>query len=127
MKIKIRETLNTIVPKYVYTGKKNVFNLNITDKFKYLILPVRVLAPTTTLSATEIPVIQNYASYNLTNTTTLASTTGCTTRFSAPTYVFPSWDYDIKLIPGISFGKITINDFKYLRGITNPNSEISPC
>ena len=76
---------------------------------------------------TEIPVIQNYASYNLRNTTTLASTTGCTTRFSAPTYVFPSWDYDIKLIPGISFGKITINDFKYLRGITNPNSAISSC
>ncbi|TWW08271.1 hypothetical protein E3A20_26010, partial [Planctomyces bekefii] len=36
-------------------------------------------------------------------------------------------DYDIKLIPGISFGKITINDFKYLQGITNPNSGISPC
>lgn len=76
---------------------------------------------------TEIPVIQNYASYNLTNTTTLASTTGCTTRFSAPTYVFPSWDYDIKLIPGISFGKIIINDFKYLQGITNPNTTIPPC
>jgi len=76
---------------------------------------------------TEIPVIQNYASYNLTNTTTLASTTGCTTRFSAPTYVFPSWDYDIKLIPGISFGKITINDFKYLQGITNPNTTIPAC
>jgi hypothetical protein len=76
---------------------------------------------------TEIPVIQNYASYNLINTTTLASTTGCTTRFSAPTYVFPSWDYDIKLIPGISFGKITINDFKYLQGITNPNTTISSC
>jgi hypothetical protein len=45
MKIKIRETLNTIVPKYVYTGRKNIFNLNITDKFKYLILPVRITAP----------------------------------------------------------------------------------
>ena len=47
MKIKIRETLNTIVPKYVYTGRKNIFNLNITDKFKYLILPVRITSPTT--------------------------------------------------------------------------------
>jgi len=45
MKIKIRETLNTIIPKYVYTGRKNIFNLNITDKFKYLILPVRITAP----------------------------------------------------------------------------------
>lgn len=46
MKIKIREILNTIIPKYVYTGRKNIFNLNITDRFKYLILPVRIVAPT---------------------------------------------------------------------------------
>jgi len=76
---------------------------------------------------TEIPIIQNYASYNLTNTASLAPSTGCTTRFQVSTYAFPSWDNDIKLVPGISFGKITINDFKYLLGITNPNSGISPC
>jgi len=38
MKIKIRETLNTVTPKYVYTGRKNILNLNIIDTFKYLIL-----------------------------------------------------------------------------------------
>jgi len=38
MKIKVREILNTIIPKYVYTGRKNILNLNVTDTFKYLIL-----------------------------------------------------------------------------------------
>jgi len=45
MKIKVREILNTIIPKYVYTGTKNIFNLNVTDKFKYLTLSVRITAP----------------------------------------------------------------------------------
>ena len=127
MKIKVRETVNTIIPKYVYTGRKNVFNLNVTDKFKYLILPVHITAPTLLKNVTEKPLIQNYASYILTSTTSLPSGTGCSTKFNARTYVFPSWDDDIKLIPGISFGKIKINDFKYLEGITNPNSVIPPC
>ncbi len=81
----------------------------------------------TVFCVTEMPLIQNYASYTLTSTTSLPSSTGCSTKFNARTYVFPSWDHDIKLIPGISFGKIKINDFKYLRGMTNPNTTIPPC
>jgi hypothetical protein len=50
MKIKVREIINTIIPKYVYTGRKNIFNLNITDRFKYLILPVRIIVPPTVLN-----------------------------------------------------------------------------
>lgn len=42
MKIKIREWSNLAIPKYEYTGNKNIFTLKITDKYKWLTLPVKI-------------------------------------------------------------------------------------
>lgn len=43
MKVKIRETTNSVIPKYMYSGNKNIFSLKITDQFKYLTLPIKIL------------------------------------------------------------------------------------
>lgn len=45
MKVKIRELSNTVIPKYIYSGNKDIFSLKITDKFKYICLPTKILAP----------------------------------------------------------------------------------
>ena len=45
MKVKIRETLNLVVPKYIYSGNKNIFNLKITDENKWLTLYTNVIPP----------------------------------------------------------------------------------
>jgi hypothetical protein len=45
MKVKIKELFSTIIPKYQYFGNKSVFTLKIIDKFKYNILPVKILSP----------------------------------------------------------------------------------
>jgi hypothetical protein len=42
MKVKIQELINTVIPKYEYFGNKNIFTLKISDKFKYLILPINI-------------------------------------------------------------------------------------
>jgi hypothetical protein len=45
MKLKIREIINSIVPKYVYTGSKSIFTLKLITTLKYLTLPVRITPP----------------------------------------------------------------------------------
>lgn len=42
MKIKIQEIFNTTIPKYEHLGNNNIFTIKITDKFKYLVLPVKI-------------------------------------------------------------------------------------
>jgi len=76
MKIKVREIINSIIPKYVYTGTKNVFNLNITDRFKYLILPVRIVAPVVSGPNTNFLLF-----------------------YDGGTGPWP-WNYDIRVMPG---------------------------
>ena len=60
---------------------------------------------------TQIPLIKNYSKYTIYSSETIGYTFGCATSFAAPNYVFPSWDKQISQYPGISFGKITLNDF----------------
>ena len=43
MKVKIRETVNSIIPKYIYSGNKNIFSLKIANQFKYLTLPIKII------------------------------------------------------------------------------------
>lgn len=71
---------------------------------------------------TEKPVINNYRLYQLTSTSSLLVNSGCPT---APTYRFPSWSVGISKYPGISFGRIMIDDFLTLparSGFTLPNA-----
>lgn len=130
MKIKIQEITNTIVPKYKFIGNKNIFTLKIQDTNKYIILyssnEIPVLPKL--IFYTEIPQIQNYSRYNLYSSQTIGQTFGCQTIFGAPNYVFPSWDQQISEYSGITFGKITINDFLNLTGlanVANPNQNLS--
>ena len=77
----------------------------------------------------EIPKIENYTGYTLGSTTTIGYTFGCASGLTAPTYTFPSWDTEISAYPGISFGRININDFLTLlplTGYTFPN-ELFTC
>jgi hypothetical protein len=128
MKIKVRETLNTIIPKYVYTGRKNILNLNITDKFKYVILYSNI-TPLYIFFQTETTLIQNYSKYTIYSNSTINYSLGCSTKFRAPNYVFPSWDKKISNYTGITFGKIQIKDFFVLTnrqaGINTPNTLLS--
>jgi len=130
MKIKIREWSNLAIPKYEYTGNKNIFTLKITDKYKWLTLPVHSSKfNSISVEVIEIPLIQNYAVYRLMDTVSKTPLLGCQTKFSAPTYTFPSWDIDIEKTPGISFGLIKINEFIQLKAqlSQSPNSLIEPC
>jgi len=131
MKIKIRETLNTITPKYVYTGRKNILNLNIIDTFKYLNLDSNTFPfhPFPPFFVSEIPLIQNYSKYTIYSNDTVNYSLGCSTKFHAPNYVFPSWDEEISNYSGITFGKIQVKDFFVLTNKqafeSSPNSTLA--
>jgi len=80
----------------------------------------------------ELPVIKNYALYDLFDTQSLSGCSGCsgTTDNPGPQHVFPNWDIDIeaKYPEGISFGQIEIKDFIRLSpavGLTYPNDNKS--
>jgi IPT/TIG domain len=71
---------------------------------------------------TQIPKIQNYASYNPTSTSSLSASVGCISKFNSPSYVFPSWDDDISVYTaGFTFGVVKIKDFFTLSSVTTPD------
>ena len=77
---------------------------------------------------TQIPKIQNYASYNPTSTSSLSASVGCISKFNSPSYVFPSWDDDISVYTaGFTFGVVKIKDFFTLSSATipDPNDSLS--
>lgn len=71
MKIKIREIVNKIIPKYIYAGKKDILNLNVTDQFKYLVFSLKLAAPNITRTVFSWSQPEGITSYvrlqNLTN------------------------------------------------------------
>lgn len=129
MKVKIKETTNTVSPKYVYWENKNVFTLRIQDLYKYTVLYSANQIPVIPqiIIFSQVPQIQNYSKYTIFSSQTIGHTFGCQTVFVAPNYVFPSWDEQISQTPGITFGKITLNEFFTLTGlpgVTNPNQNL---
>jgi len=127
MRVKIREVYHTISPVYPSVNYKNEY-LKIKSEHRYLSFPV-VVKPTKLAYKliTQIPVVKNYSKYTLFSSETIGHTFGCETSFAAPNYVFPSWDQDISVYSGITFGKIKINDFfslekTLLENETTPNS-----
>jgi hypothetical protein len=80
----------------------------------------------------ELPVIKNYAKYNLLDFETMSPCFGCSGSSDnpGPQFVFPSWDIDInsKYPSGVVFGDIEIGDFLRLSpavGFTFPNENIT--
>lgn len=63
MKVKIREYSNVAVPKYEYTGNRNIFTLKITDKYKWLTLPV-MITPT---QVDNTPLEPEWIEYSVSN------------------------------------------------------------
>ena len=43
MKVKIKENISLLNAKYEYINGENIFTLKITDKYKWLILPVKII------------------------------------------------------------------------------------
>lgn len=85
----------------------------------------------------ERPIIGNYGQYALVSSSTILPCNGCGSAEAMPTYVFPSWDVEIKTkladgtYPlGLTFGSIYIGDFLELRvadGDSYPNDSIATC
>lgn len=77
----------------------------------------------------EIPKIKNYGGYTLGSKQTINYTFGCSSGFTAPTYVFPTWDVEIsQYSAGVTFGSIKLSDFFKLfpnPGYTFPNELFS--
>ena len=77
------------------------------------------------ITIVEIPKIQNYGGYTLGSSQSIGYTFGCASGFTAPYYLFPSWDYEISSYPaGSTFGVIVLSDFFELTpipGYTFPN------
>ena len=89
-----------------------------------------------TLTAWDLPLLGNYFVYNMGDTATIGSTSGCSGSSHAraitgntanmPTYSHPDWSDDI--VSGASFGSINIFDFIALEyNSTNPNLGITGC
>lgn len=127
MKVKIKETTNITAPKYIYWDNKNVFSLKIQDVNKYVVLYSSNQIPVIPqiIIFSQIPQVKNYSKYTLFSSETIGYTFGCQTSFAAPNYVFPSWDQDIGIYSGITFGKIKVNDFFSLEKIL-PENETKP-
>ena len=67
----------------------------------------------------EYPKIKNYAGYTLGAKQSIGNTFGCISGYTAPYYVFPTWDVEISVYAaGLTFGGITLSDFFELRPIT---------
>ena len=89
-----------------------------------------------TLTAWDLPVLGNYYVYNMGDTATIGSTSGCSgsthpravtgNTANMPTYNHPDWYKDI--VSGASFGSINIFDFIAVEyNSTNPNLNITGC
>jgi len=100
------------------TGFKDVFNykLNVFNNTNNSNSGITIV---------EIPKIQNYGGYTLGSSQSIGYTFGCASGFTAPYYLFPSWDYEISSYPaGSTFGVIVLSDFFELTpipGYTFPN------
>lgn len=77
----------------------------------------------------EIPQIAHYYPYTLGSSTSLPKCSGCSgslfvSGWTFPTFVYPSWDYEISTIgPSANFGSIILRDFFTLNSATG---SISP-
>lgn len=111
----VKPVVHATGTKYFVNTRPDIFN-NSYDSLSFI-------------TVYEIPKIQNYTGYTLGSTQTLPYTDGCVSGLTSATYVFPSWDVEISAYPGISFGRININDFLTLLplpGYTFPN-ELLTC
>lgn len=115
----VRPLVHPAGTKDFYDLRNDVFN-NISDSTSNLIA--------------ELPVIGNYAFYNLFSYQSLSGCCGCSGISGGtdpwPSHVFPNWDVEIstKYPVGITFGLINIIDFLKLNpgtGFTFPNETIT--
>lgn len=114
----VRPLVHPAGTKDFYDVNKDIFN-NVYDNSYNVIF--------------EVPVIKNYALYNLLDSETLLCVLGCSGGTDNPGYPFqfPKWDADIfdKYYKGMTFGQINIVDFLKLSpapGFTFVN-EMSSC
>lgn len=116
----VRPLVHPAGTKDFYDVRTDIFN-NITDNIGTVIA--------------EIPVIGNYAYYNLFSYESLAGCCGCSGISGStdfwPSHAFPTWDLEIsqKYPIGVTFGSLNIVDFLRLNpseGVSFPN-ELRTC
>ena len=128
MKLKIRESFEKISYFDEVDQNFNYLKIKIIKNIKYIILNLNDIS-LFDFFVSEIPLIQNYSKYTIYSNNTINYSLGCSTKFHAPNYVFPSWDKEISNYSGITFGKIQVKDFFVLTNKqafkSSPNSTLA--
>jgi len=131
VKLKIRESSEKISYFDQIDEEFNHLKIKIIKVIKYIILDSNTFPfhPFPPFFVSEIPLIQNYSKYTIYSNDTINYSLGCSTKFHAPNYVFPSWDEEISNYSGITFGKIQVKDFFVLTNKqafeSSPNSTLA--